>query len=121
MIEKATLLFVRQLADEFPDILAVLEEHETDNFGEILPHVFMGTLTFHLTSLIPQALQNARQLSELHRVLDRLERVYVTGPPEVRNLLAVSFLENLPYQDETGAGIREMIGPTLKAQLDLMD
>jgi len=40
---------------------------------------------------------------------------------EVQQLIAASFLENLPRQGEDGMQIREMIGPNLKRQLKAME
>jgi hypothetical protein len=58
--------------------------------------------------------------SGLRRLLDRLEAEFANGSDGVRNLLAVSFLESLPFEGEPNVEVREMLGPHLKAELERM-
>jgi hypothetical protein len=50
-------------------------------------------------------------------VVDQLEREYERGEDDVRELLAVSFLEHLPYPGQEGADVVEHLGPALLAEL----
>jgi len=51
------------------------------------------------------------------RILQELERDYDTDDSDVKELLYVSFLENLPYPGEDGARIAEHLGSRLAADL----
>ena len=103
---------VRALVARFPSLRPLLEEH-VDYYDEILPHVFFGELTPHLVSLLPAA------GSELRDILALLEETYASDP-QLQELISVSFLENLPAPDESGAAIRDMLGPALTKQLARM-
>jgi hypothetical protein len=37
--------FIDHLVAKFPALESLLSEHGADNFGEVLPHVFIGELT----------------------------------------------------------------------------
>jgi hypothetical protein len=54
---------------------------------------------------------------ELRDILNYLEKAYAAGDEELRELISVSFLENLPRSGESGAELREMVGPNLRKQL----
>ena len=114
--------FVRQLAGISPVLDAMLEEHLKDNFGEILPHVFLGDITRHAVAMCENA-ESGRSLGaqrELKSLLDSMEHAYATGNTEVQELIAASFLENLPANGEPGSALRLMIGPKLSGQLRKM-
>lgn len=118
-MSQVTEAFVRALVDRFPGLAPVLEEHLTDNFGELLPHIFLGdvvrwVLTLMATARAEGSLTAQRELREF---LSHLEDVYVGGNEELQELLSVSFLENLPRPEEDGAEIRTQLGPTLQKQL----
>ena len=113
--------FVRSIVARFPNLSARLEEHIKDNLGEILPHVFFGDVTRYVLSLLfavsGGGLPPRRELRE---ILDYLEEAYSGGDEERRELISVSFLENLPRPGEEGAQIREMVGPNLRRQLHVI-
>jgi hypothetical protein len=114
--------FVRQLAGISPGLDAMLEEHLKDNFGEILPHVFLGNITRHAVAISENA-ESGRSLGarrELKSLLDSMEHTYATGNAEVQELIGASFLENLPRNGEPGSALRKMIGPKLAGQLTKM-
>ena len=58
--------------------------------------------------------------STLNDLLGELENAYQSGGEEVEDLISVSFLENLPRPGEAGSQIREMLGPSLHRQLDVI-
>src|SRR3954471_14705300 len=110
--------FVRSIVARFPSLSAILEEHLKDNLGEILPHVFLGDVTRYLPSLLLAASSGGFPIRrELRDILDYLEEVFSGDGAELRELISASFLENLPRPGESGAQLREMVGPTLKRQL----
>jgi hypothetical protein len=118
----STTAFVKRLAELSPALTALLQEHVTDNFGEILPHLFLGEVTCHVVALVQSPLsENSFALRrELNIVLESIESGYASGDADVEELIAASFLENLPTKGEPGAEIRGMIGPELGRQLKRM-
>jgi hypothetical protein len=121
-VSATTESFVRQLADLSPALAASLDEHINDNFGELLPHVFLGDVTRHLAEIAHTA-SSADVLAvrrELKSALETLELAYASGNEEVQELIAASFLENLPAPHQPGWAIRQMVGPKLGSQLKKM-
>jgi hypothetical protein len=113
-MSEAAVDFVDKLVEEFPALQPMLREHVAES-GETLPHVFFGDLT----SYAVDEFVRGTDLVQLERLLDRLEESFsLTGDDEITNLIAVSFVENLPYRDEPGEGIRNLLGPKLKRELE---
>jgi len=117
-----SITFAKEIAGLSPTLTALLEDHMEDNFGEVLPHVFFGDVTRHVIGLVrassPKAGLDVRR--ELKTIVDRMEVGYATGSAEVQELIAVSFLENLPEKPDPGSEIRGMLGRMLKSQLKKM-
>ena len=88
--------FVEQLRRDFPESDPVIEEHRRDMDGEVLLHL-----------LIADVLRLALELFEANEIetLDRCLKVVATGLAEgdeyVNNAIAVSFVEDTPWWDET--------------------
>src|SRR5262245_13033672 len=118
-MSEQTIEFVKSTVARFPNLRPILVEHMRDDFGEILPHLFFSGLTRYVQSLLPLGASKGSQ-SELQEILDYLEEVYSRGNDELCELIAVSFLENLPRPGEPSAQIREMVGPRLRAQLQMI-
>jgi hypothetical protein len=116
------MAFVKQVAALSPALTTLLEDHVKDNFGEVLPHVFLGDVTRHVIALVraPGSEDSLAVRREVKTILDTMEHGYATGSPEVQELIAASFLENLPAKGEPGSGIRGMVGPSLGSQLTKM-
>jgi hypothetical protein len=104
--------FVEQLAGHFPELQPLLQEHLDDNFGELLPTVFFGDLT----RLAVDDYSSGRA-EQVQALLDYLEESFATGGPEIRELISVGFLENLPGRNEANSGIRDRLGPHLSEEL----
>jgi hypothetical protein len=118
-VSEQTIAFVNATVVHFPKLRPILEEHMRDNFGETLPHLFFGDLTQYVQSL-PALLGGEGARSELREILGYLEDVYSRGDDELCELIAVSFLENLPRPGEPGSYIRDMVGPKLRTQLEMI-
>jgi hypothetical protein len=97
----------------------MLDEHERDNFGEILPTVFFGDLTRWVESTYANddGPQNGDMTGLVH-LLEFLENSFASGDPDIQELISVGFLENLPGPDETGSEVRELLGPHLREELE---
>jgi hypothetical protein len=121
-MSELTIDFVERLANRYPSLKPILDEHVSDNFGEVLPHVFFGDLTrlvvSEFTRVDSDELREADAVgAEVRRLLAELEDAYADGGEEIQELIAVSFLENLPRPGEEGSGVRAWLGPELRAQL----
>ena len=111
--------FVRALVGRFPSLEPLLEEHLTDNFGELLPHIFLGDVVRWVLSLFATARAEGSFASrrELRDILEYLEDAFASGNRELQELLSVSFLENLPRPGDDGSEIRTQLGPSLTKEL----
>jgi hypothetical protein len=100
-----------------------LEEHAEDNFGEILPHVFFGDLTRYIVSrflAIKRGRSTVEDRKDLLDMLQYLEDAYNQGDDDIENVIAVGFLERLPRPEEEGGELRNMLGPSLTRQLQVI-
>ena len=84
-----TQQFCEELVQNFNNLGPILIEHVSDN-DEILPHVFLGDVTRYV-------LADGIQRRELVRFLD--DR-FTKGEKDIRDLIAVSFIENLESEEE---------------------
>ena len=98
-----------ELVEVQPALRPELEEH-IDAFGEMHSHVFLSDV---MRWLIPRI---ATDPMVVRSVIDWLEERYITGPEIVRNMIVVSFVEMIPSPGEVGSELRDMLGPTVRAQ-----
>lgn len=108
----AEVAFVGSAAHRFPGLMMLLQEH-LDDYEELLPHVFLGDVTRWVA---------ARALPprdpEVEQLLAFIEARFAQGGEHEREMISVSFLENLPRPGEPGAELRNQLGPNLLRQLD---
>jgi hypothetical protein len=114
--DRANHRLVDRLVERFAFFKPMLEEHLADNFGEVLPHVLMGEVTGELVRVSLEA----PHVCDLQEILDVLEEEYQAGDTDVRELLSVSFLENLPRAPQPGHGLSRRLGPGLAGELTRM-
>ena len=107
--------FVQRLVEQIPAIKLIYDEH-LDYFGELLPHVFFGELTRWLLSLFSSVPRSQNVETQLWAVLNYLEQSFIMEGEEIKELIAVSILENLPRPGEQNSGIIELLGPELVAE-----
>lgn len=103
MIRPADHAFIGALVWSFPDLMDEFGKHLADNNGELLPHVFMASVEKWAESLL------AGRTTELDSLLRFLADGVEADFESVRNLIDVSFVENLPYPDEPNAAVRTML------------
>lgn len=114
-MSEITIGYVDGLVEEFPALQPMLREHVSDNFGEVLPHVFFGELTRYAVGEFVKG----TDVAEMQRLLDRLEETFTsTGEDEIATLIADSFVENLPMSGEQGEGIKDLLGPGLRSEFE---
>lgn len=102
------------LAWRFDDLRSRLDEHLEDNGQVILPHVLMADYE----RWAEQAFEDGQPA--LREFLDMLEDAYCTGGDEIEELISVSFLEHLPRLGEPQSQLRELVGPALRRQLEVI-
>ena len=100
------------IAWRFPAFVRFVDEHLVDMGGEVLPHLLMADCERWAESLVDN---DRPQLARLLALLD--EAAGGGGGADVVNLVDVSFVENLPYDGEPNAAIRDLLGPRLRALL----
>lgn len=113
-MSESTIDLVDSLVAKFPTLEPVLREHLADNFGEVLPHLFFGDLTRYVVSEFVRTGGPGR----VQPMLDELELAFSAGDDEVAELIAVSFLENLPGPGEAGGAVKDLLGPRLRSELE---
>ncbi len=115
-MSEATIAVVDRLVEACTTLKPLFDEHLEDNFGEVLPHVFLGEVTRHL---VGEAAGDAGSRA-VETTLRQLEDEFASGTDEVKEFIAVSFLENLPESPAPGLDLRLRLGPSLKAELSRM-
>ena len=105
MSGNTTRSFCQTIAAQIPDLDSLLSEHVAD-YDEILPNVFMGDVTRYV--LADGAYRT--------KVVGALEEALCNRGPEVEELIAVSFVENLETQEELDRAVRGVNAPQIIAE-----
>jgi len=106
--------FIAELTHKIPELRPLLDSHMADNGGELLHHAFLGEVALWLAGLYSRAGHSHEALLLANRVVTFLEEAFIRGDESVRELIAVSFVENLPSTGELGASMRKLLGPALE-------
>ncbi len=104
---------VNDLAARHEAVAEVLREHLIDD-DEVLPHIFMSDLVRAAIVWLGTADGRAHVVAALASLEDAYGYDY-----EVDELIATGFVESLPYPDEDGAEMLELLGPKLRAEYNL--
>jgi hypothetical protein len=115
MTNEEGVALCKRLAEQLLDLEALLSEHIEDNFGDILPHLFMADVERWLEAQVA-----ARQSANAKRLLSYLDSELARGSPALDELLSASFLEHLPIPENDSLGIRTLLGPHLRRHLENM-
>ena len=104
--------FVARLLEVVPELRSEYEEHIEDN-DELLPHVFMGAVTrFAIAKTV-----EGRNQPALQRLLAFLEEQANSGSDSIRELIGVSFVENLTGENTALNAMLPMLGPALRKEV----
>ncbi len=112
--------FIPSLLKSVPELVPLYQEHITDNFNELLPHVFFGEVTRFVVSNY-KARQN---LEALKRIFDFLDRGINSKDEKLQELISVSFLENLlpeEGEEECFHEIKNLLSKSLQTELKLYE
>jgi hypothetical protein len=105
----ADVELVRRLIEAVPALEPLAREEGYGDEG-ILVHPFLSEVARREAESV-----RTGRLDEPRTVLDLLESEFGTG--DVDGPIAVGFVEMLPYPGEPGAGIVDLLGPKLRAEL----
>jgi hypothetical protein len=109
--DPAGVALVERLLGAVPALEPLARENGHGDPEGLLVHVFLGDVARRQAENV-----EAGRLAEPRAVLDVLEDEFGAGTP-VDEPIAVSFVENLPYPDEPGAALVDLLGPKLRAEL----
>jgi hypothetical protein len=106
--------FVDRVTEAVPALLRLAAENEYGDHGDVLVHGFLGDVAFreldNYRSGGPVAMEEVRTVVALLETELGVDR-------GVDEAIAVSFVENLPYPDQPGADLVDLLGPKLRAEL----
>jgi hypothetical protein len=114
-IPPSTIECIRKLLELVPELQPVYDEHISDNH-ELLPHVFMGDVTRYVVQRVCSGEEEEEQ--PVMRIIDHLEQCMATGDDQVKELVSVSFVENLLGNDNALAKLKDVMGPALAKEVE---
>lgn len=111
MPSAALLSFVEQLSAAVPEVGELRTEHE-EFYEELLAHVLFGDIT----RWAQETAETDPDSASLRRLLDCIDAEWRSAVPDVENLIAVSFVENIDSHTRPVS----MLSPPLRAVADEM-
>jgi hypothetical protein len=106
-MNKNSKVFVTNLAKKFKELDAAFSDHQKDNLGDTLPHLLMA-------DYCRVVLNSESNSNWVEKFLEELELHYSDiEDDETSNVIAVSFIENLPSTDVNHPIVRR-IGKKLR-------
>ena len=97
--------YLSNLLEQIPEFLPVYEEHIADN-RDVLHYVLMGELFDFASSAYAR-----REIILLARIVDFVNQLAISGDDDLRELVHVSFIEDVPYSPVDDA-IRPLLNDT---------
>jgi hypothetical protein len=113
VIEMNEEQFFHGLLRYFPQLESLHAEH-VEFYEEFLAHVFLADVVRWVVSLYAEAGQGLPEGGIGPRLINFVEGAYVRGDCAVRELIRVSFVENLPYPGQEGFCIHEHLTGDLR-------
>lgn len=105
---------IAQLLERVPELRSTYDAHVHD-YDELLPHVFFGDVTRYVVQQVRSGEMGPSK--PVGRLLECLERCMASGDDQVKELVSVSFIENLAEYDDVLAVLRGLLGPKLEKEL----
>jgi hypothetical protein len=110
---KPDVIYTEELIRSVPALQQIYRAHLQEN-DELLPHVFFGEVT---RFVVTEARKAAAHDSSIARLLHEFEKGLEEGPEEVRELISVSFVENLCGEREAVKVLKPLMREKLKSKL----
>jgi hypothetical protein len=108
----STAVFVDRLVNEVPELAEVYRQHLAD-CGLLLPHVFMGDVTRYVVSQV----MSSSPTEPVSRILNLLERGLQSDDQQVKELIGVSFIENLSDEEVALHRLLPQFGEALRREV----
>jgi len=108
--------FIKVLLESVPELVPVYDEH-IDDYDEVLEHVFMGDVTRFAVEIY----KNDPDSKSLKLLLSLLDKAFSAKDPKLQELISVSFLENLPQDEECYSGFKRLLSEQLRKELTLYE
>jgi len=105
---------IGELIRVVPEFHELYEEHLRDNYREVLPHVLFGEFA---QAAVASYLTGGESWKS---ALEIIESAYGDSDDYTNGVISASFLGSLPFRDEPGAGIVDVLGPKICHQLTLI-
>jgi hypothetical protein len=102
--------WIKDLVADFPGLGPLYAEH-VNYFGVLLPHLLFGDVVRWIVELY-----EAGEVETVKAFLDRLEQDYPSLDTGSRNVVEVSFVEDLPASGQAGSEIALWLGPALREE-----
>ena len=106
MITPPQSRFLDRLLRAVPQLNELFAEHRTE-YSDPIPMLFMAALSRWAANAF------LKEDPDLQPLLDTLEQEFAAGDEEIRDLIAVGFVESLPNSAQPGGEIRLLLGPLL--------
>ena len=113
ILPATNVAFVGALCEQFPVLIPLLQTH-LDAYEALLPHLFLGEVT---PWLVERYVENPTDETTLG-ILRFIDTAFASAAGDRYELIAASFLENLPRKTEPGADIRVALGSSLRDWVD---
>ncbi|MCW7989081.1 hypothetical protein XF35_28505 [Streptomyces platensis subsp. clarensis] len=105
--------FFHGLLQNRPQLESLHAEH-VEFYEEFLSHVFLADVARWAVSLFSEVGQGMAEEAIGIRLINFIEGAYVHGDCAVRELIRVSFVENLPYSGQEGFDIHRHLTGNLR-------
>ena len=111
---KTSVSFIEELIRLVPELKPIFDEHVTDN-DFLLPHVFMGDVTRFAIAEAGKSRSCA-----IETLLQHLENGLESGSNYVKELISLSFAENLLGETTALKVLKPLMGPNLKTEMETL-
>ena len=109
---KPDVIYTEELIESVPALQQIYRAHLQEN-DELLPHVLFG----EITRFVVTKARKAEHDPLIARLLNEFEKGLEEGPEEVRELVSVSFVENLCGETEAIKVLKPLMREKLKSAL----
>ena len=89
-MQLSAIEFCQRLAQDNPALGQSLKEHLIDNYGQVLPHIFLAD--------VYRKIRDSKEYAP--SILRYLNRAFTSSGKEVNDLIAVGFVETIDDFDE---------------------
>jgi hypothetical protein len=107
---------IEELAASHPSLRVALTLHREAWDGAVVPYDYLSEV---LQWAVRRYLQGEREV--VANLFSLLERLYEMTSEQGRELIAVGVVENMPHSTEQGGGMRDLLGPLLAREYELLN